>query len=57
MNRPKPRPKVESTPASGTQTPREDAPKKEQKKEGAQEDKMDVEGEDAGPRIEEMDVD
>jgi hypothetical protein len=51
MNRPKPRPKVDSTPASGQQTPKEGGKKEK-------EEKMDVEGEDeGGPKIEEMDVD
>jgi heat shock protein 4 len=45
MNRPKPKPKVESTPASGQQTPKEDAKK----------DDMEVEQD--GPSVEEMDVD
>ena len=53
MNRPKPRPKpTESQPASGQQTPKE-APKKDAK----EDDKMDIEGEDGGPQIQEMDVD
>ncbi|ORY34260.1 heat shock protein 70 family [Naematelia encephala] len=47
MNRPKPRVKTESTPGSGTQTPKEQPPKK---------DEMEIEDEN-GPTIEEMDVD
>ena len=53
MNRPKPKPKVETTPGSGTQTPKEDPKKKD---EGGNE-KIDVEEEEGGPSIEEMDVD
>jgi len=60
MNRPKPKPKVESTPGSGTQTPKEDPKKKETKQENGDADNlgMDIEQEDGGgPKIEEMDVD
>ena len=53
MNRPKPKPKVESTPGSGTQTPK-DEPKNDKQQNG--DATMEVE-EDGGPSIEEMDVD
>jgi len=50
MNRPKPKPKVtDSTPASGQQTPNPDQQKKEEK--------MDVDNEEGGATVEEMDVD
>lgn len=52
MNRPKPKPKVETTPGSGTQMPKEDPKKKDEGENG----KMDME-EEGGPSIEEMDVD
>jgi heat shock protein 4 len=52
MNRPKPRPKVDSTPASGQQTPKDDGKGKK-----GEEEKMDVEDDGNGPKIEEMDVD
>ena len=48
MNRPKPKPKADTTP-SGQQTPKEEPKKKE-------EEKMDVE-EEGGATVEEMDVD
>lgn len=51
MNKPKPKPKVtDSTPASGQQTPNTE----QDKKEGGDED---MEKDDGGPTIEEMDVD
>ena len=50
MNRPKPKPKAsDSTPASGQQTPNQEQPKKEEK--------MDVDNEEGGATVEEMDVD
>ena len=59
MNRPKPRPKpTDSQPASGTQTPKEQPPKKEKESASngdAGKDDLDMEGPDA--TIEEMDVD
>lgn len=48
MNRPKPKPKATETPASGQQTPNTEQGKKEDE---------DMEKEDGGPTIEEMDVD
>jgi hypothetical protein len=53
MNKPKPRVKVDSTPASGQQTPKDDG--KGKKEEVVEE--MDVEDDGSGPKIEEMDVD
>jgi len=53
MNRPKPRVTPTTAPPSGTHTPKDDGKSKKEK----DEDKMDVEEDGSGPKIEEMDVD